>query len=145
METVDQQVPQARNEGLVVHELADEVLVYDLERHRAHALNRTAAWVWRRCDGSTSASRMAALMRDELDIPADEEAVWLALDRLGRAHLLRERLLLPTNGARSSRRALVRKLAMAGGLALVTSILAPGVAQAGSCVTTAVCEGRIPG
>ena len=39
--------PRARTEGLVVTELPDELLVYDLERHRAHCLNPTAALVFK--------------------------------------------------------------------------------------------------
>ena len=35
--------PTRRTEGVVVTELMDEVLVYDLERHRAHCLNPPAA------------------------------------------------------------------------------------------------------
>jgi hypothetical protein len=117
--------PHARAEGLVVQEWSDEVLVYDLERHRSHCLNRTAALVWRHCDGKTGVAEMASLLYRELNVPADEEAVWLALDRLGRAHLLKERLPLPANAARVSRRALVRKLAVVGGLA-VGSHAGPG-------------------
>src|SRR5437879_10417193 len=115
MESQHRPVPRARNEGLVVQELPDELLVYDLERHRSHCLNRTAALVWRHCDGKTTVTEIANLLQRELSVPADEEAVWLALDRLDRAHLLRERLTLPASAARTSRRALVRKLAMAGG------------------------------
>ena len=39
--------PRARTEGLVVTELPDELLVYDLERHRAYCLNPTAALVFK--------------------------------------------------------------------------------------------------
>ncbi len=35
--------PLARHEGLVVQKLDGEVLIYDLQRHRAHCLNSTAA------------------------------------------------------------------------------------------------------
>ncbi|HEY0004483.1 MAG TPA: hypothetical protein VGB17_06700, partial [Pyrinomonadaceae bacterium] len=51
--------PLARKEGLVVRELADELLVYDTRRDRAHCLNKTASLVWQRCDGLTSTSEMA--------------------------------------------------------------------------------------
>jgi hypothetical protein len=132
METVDRTAPHARDEGLVIHELPDETLVYDLKRHRAHSLNRTAAWIWRRCDGRTSVNDLAVLMERELKLSCSEEAVWLALNRLGRAHLLRHRMSCPPNAVRSSRRALVRHLMMAGGLALVTSIVAPEAAHAAS-------------
>jgi hypothetical protein len=132
METTQQQTPQARDEGLVVHELADEVLVYDLERHRSHCLNHTAALIWRRCDGRTTVNEMAAQLQQELGVPGAEETIWIALQRLGRAHLLRERLPASAGPARSSRRALIRTLAMAGGLAMVTSIVAPEAYAAAS-------------
>jgi len=45
-------LPQARSEDLVIQDIGDEVLVYDLTRHKAHCLNRTAALVWRKCDGT---------------------------------------------------------------------------------------------
>src|SRR5689334_2284713 len=125
MNTADQPAPQARDEGLIVQELSDELLVYDLHRHRAHSLNRVATLVWRHCDGETTVSQMAALLRQELAAPADEEAIRIGLQRLGRAHLLRERPPVPARTDRTSRRALLRRLAMAGGLAVVTSIVAP--------------------
>src|SRR6266511_2345300 len=125
METMHQTVPQARDEGLVIQELPDEILVYDLDRHRAHCLNRTAALVWRHCDGQTSVKQMATLLEQELAAPAGEEAVWIALQRLRRAHLLCDHPPVLTRTAGSSRRALLRGLAMMGGLAVVTSIVAP--------------------
>ena len=52
--------PRARRDGLVIRELNGELLVYDLERHRAHCLNPTAALVFKQCDGRTSPARMGA-------------------------------------------------------------------------------------
>ena|SRR5438309_2950745 len=138
MEAIDRQAPLARNEGLVVQELPDEVLVYDLDRHRAHSLNRIAAMVWRHCDGKTSVAEMATLMNQDLGLPPDEELVWLALERLGRARLLRGRLTPPAKAPSPSRRALMRSLALAGGLSLVTSIIAPEAHAAGSACTKSV-------
>ena len=46
METTRALMPRARQDELVVEELQDETLVYDLERHKARCLNRTAALVW---------------------------------------------------------------------------------------------------
>ena len=73
--------PRARTEGLVVRELPDELLVYDLERHRAHCLNPTAALVFKHCDGRRSVAQIARILRRELDVdaPADESLVWLSL------------------------------------------------------------------
>src|ERR1700674_4847807 len=115
MEFTDQPMPQARDEQLEIKELSDETLVYDLERHRAHALNQTAAWVWRHCDGKTSVAEMASLLHRDLGVPSEEEAIWLALQRLGKARLLKEKLVPPKHGTSSSRRTLMRGLAMAGG------------------------------
>lgn len=136
MSTTDGRVPQAREEDLLIHELPDETLVYDLNRHRAHSLNRTAAFIWRHCDGRTTAAEMAALAQRELNVAADEDVVWAVLRRLGKARLLQERITPPPDVPHYSRREMVRKLGMAAGLALVVSIVAPEAAQAATCVTT---------
>jgi hypothetical protein len=136
MATRDPRAPQAREAELLVHDLTDETLVYDLTRHQAHSLNRTATLVWRRCDGRTTVAEMAALLERELGTPADEDVVWAVLRRLGRAHLLEERITLPADGIRCSRRELMRKLGLVGGLMLVTSAIAPPPALALTCVTS---------
>src|SRR5207253_2055197 len=58
-----------------------------LMRHRAHLLNRTAAAIWRRCDGRTTIEEMTASL-PELGLPADPTVVHYALAQLQRAHLL---------------------------------------------------------
>jgi hypothetical protein len=122
--------PRARTQGLVVTELPDELLVYDLERHRAHCLNPTAALVFKHCDGRRSVAQIARILRRELDVdaPADESLVWLSLDRLERARLLEEREAAP---AAPSRRELVRRVALvAATLPVIATILAPTPAEA---------------
>src|SRR4051812_9076998 len=95
MSAVEQLIPRARAEGLLVREMPDgELMIYDTERHQGHSLNRMAALVWRHCAGQTSVEEMAAALRQQ-DLPASEDVVWLALDRLERAHLLQERLVHP--------------------------------------------------
>jgi hypothetical protein len=141
--------PRARKGGLVIEELPDEVLVYDLKREKAHCLNPIAALVWRHCDGETSVTEMVRLLRAELKTPVGEELVWFALDQLEKSLLLQERLTRPPGG-RLSRRELVRRLGLTAGvtLPLITSILAPTVVEAascahtgGSCATVACCPG----
>jgi hypothetical protein len=53
------QRPLARTDNLVINELTDEVLVYDLQRDKAHCLNHTAASVWKQCDGRSTAAEIA--------------------------------------------------------------------------------------
>ncbi|HEY2943569.1 MAG TPA: PqqD family protein [Vicinamibacteria bacterium] len=133
--------PEKRTEGLVVTELMDEVLVYDLERHRAHCLNRTAAIVFKHCDGTRTVGELAGLLERETGAHVDSDCVWLALDRLGQAQLLRQRVKRPKESGRLSRRELVRRIGIAALLPVVTSIVAPTPAQAAaSCVSD--CTGQ---
>jgi hypothetical protein len=141
MRAIEQTRPQARIEGLVIQEVADEVLVYDLDRDKAHCLNQTAAIIWKHCTGENSISDLAHLLAAEAGLPANEEMVWLALDQLGRAKLLPERLPLPSGQPKMSRREVMRKVGLASiiALPLVTSILAPTAAQAGSACQAQAC------
>lgn len=130
--------PQAREVGLVIEELDDELLVYDLESHKAHCLNSTAALIWRHCDGKTGAAGIANRLRQESRILIDDEVVWVALRRLGKANLLRERVTPPKEFEfGSSRRDLLKKLALVGGLSVVT-IISPTAADAATGCTTKV-------
>jgi hypothetical protein len=147
METTRALMPRARQDELVVEELQDETLVYDLKSHKARCLNRTAALVWRRCDGRTSVADVAALLQKELEIPADEAVVWMALDRLGRAHLLSEPVALPADKTQYSRREMLRTLRRVAGISLllpvIDSIVAPLAAMQASSITKNDCANCI--
>ena len=128
--------PRARSEGLVVHELSDEVLVYDRDRDKAHCLNQTAALVWKYCDGKTTVTSMAQQLGRDLQAErVDEKVVWYALDQLSKDHLLDEAVTSPAMLMGMSRREMVRVLGVAAVVAvpLVTSIIAPTPAQAATC------------
>src|SRR5262249_3602944 len=75
-----------RTEGLVVKSVGDEMLVYDLARHRALGLNTTAAAVWRACDGTRTPAEIG--VRAGAGQALDPAVVHYALSRLDRAHLL---------------------------------------------------------
>jgi hypothetical protein len=139
--------PLARREGFVIQKLADEVLVYELESHRAHCLNPTAAAIWELCDGRTSVSEMASRLRASGHAMVDGEMVRYGLRQLAKFRLLEDRL---PEGVGLSRRQLLRRLgaAAAVGLPVVASILAPTAAEAATCagvgqpcVTVPCCEG----
>jgi hypothetical protein len=82
-------LPEARRDNLIVQELEQETLVYDLECHRAHCLNATAALVWRHCDGRSSVAAISSLLCQQHGLAADTEMVWQALGQLQRARLVR--------------------------------------------------------
>jgi hypothetical protein len=133
--TAPSPLPRMRAHRLVIDDLPDEVLVYDLERHQAHCLNHTAALVWRACDGNLAPAQIAGKLTAELDAEFSEELVLLALRQLEKIHLLEERVALPAQFAVLSRRQMVRHLGVAAAVAVpvVISIVAPTPVQAGSC------------
>jgi hypothetical protein len=125
-------LPLARTDALVIKEIQDEVLVYDLERHKAHCLNQASAIVWKHCDGRTTVAEMTQLLETELGATVDADVVWLALTQLRRFHLLAE-ASKKTGIMKVTRRDLVRKyLPAALTLPLILSVPAPTAAQAAS-------------
>jgi hypothetical protein len=130
--TRDRDLPQARSEGLIVRDLDDEVLVYDLERHKAHCLNKTAALIWRHCDGRTGVPRIKQILENDEGPSVHEDIVWFGLRELERTHLLQHPITNRSNRARVSRREAMKSIgfAVAVGLPLVTSILAPLASEA---------------
>jgi transposase len=160
-------LPAARREGIIRKEVDGELLVYDLDRDKAHCLNGSAAAIWNLCDGHTSTKEIAETLAKEVGATVDERVVWLALADLRRTHLLEEPKAAIQGEDRNSsnkkrtknsdwprvtlgmsRREAVRRIGLGAAIALpvVISITAPTPAQALSCVqsgqpcaTTAEC------
>ena len=132
--TTETPLALARNEELVIQDLPDEVLVYDLKSHKAHCLNKTAAFIWKNCDGQKTAEQIAKMMEAEWSTPVTEDAVWFALNKLSKAELLQERIVLPEASAGMTRRSAVRRLGFGALLAVpvVMSIVTPTPAAAAS-------------
>jgi hypothetical protein len=128
--------PCARKDRLVVETLPEEMLVYDLDRDRAHCLNETAAMVWRHCDGKRTSKEIAESLSQKLKHPVDEKIVWLALDQLKRNYLLQDAQLPPSPLTGLNRREVVRALGLTAAFAIpvVASIVAPTPAQAATCL-----------
>jgi len=135
------QFPTARKTGLVVQEVPDEVLVYDLETNKAHCLNKTAAAVWQSCDGKNSISDIASIVGSG----ASDELVWLAIDQLNENNLLESEMKADFAG--QSRRDVLKKIGLAAVIALpiVASLVAPKSAMASAscgCTVTSECSSR---
>ncbi len=128
------QFPTARKTGLVVQEVPDEVLVYDLETNKAHCLNATAATVWKSCNGSNSVSDIGSILERSSGSKVSDEMVWLAIDQLSENNLLETQIKADFGG--QTRREVLKKLGLAAVVALpiVASLVAPKSAMAvGSC------------
>ncbi len=128
--------PAARHEGIIFKEVDGELLIYDMERNKAHCLNSTAAFIWQHCDGRTNVTELTRAVSTALETAFDETVIELALTQLSRDHLLRETYKGSPGVADFSRRALVRRLGVGAVLLpLITTINAPiALAATSDCV-----------
>jgi hypothetical protein len=123
---------------LIVEDMGEEVLVYDLESNSGHSLSSTAARVWRCCDGETSVDDFVS----QLDL--DSDSVGHALDGLSGANLLEPLPQLDANG--HTRREVTVRFAKVGAavaaMPMIVSVAAPTPAMA---VTLAFCRSACGG
>jgi len=117
--------PRARQNGLLVRTVGNQVVVYDPKKRRLRLLNQVAALVWRHCDGERTIEDLVKVVSENLSVPADESVVWLALSRLQKAELLETAVEEPVSLAGIERRELLLKAAQAlAGVVVVPSVLA---------------------
>src|SRR5437016_8753403 len=104
-------LPRKRNDALVEVDLADEIVIYDQKSGATHALNGTAAKVWRHLERTRSIASLAAHVGSQ-DGRADEAAVWVALRDFAKHGLLDGPL--PPQARGVTRRQLLQALTAAG-------------------------------
>lgn len=126
--------PQARSNELVISQLPDELLVYDLTAHKAYCLNRPAATVWNLCDGDHTVSELTDKSAKALNTSLDEEVVLLTLAELEKFGLLQTAVKRAAGENLITRRELTRRLGIAAVMAfpVITAVIAPTAAQAAS-------------
>lgn len=127
--------PIARKNGLVVQEVPDEVLVYDLESNKAHCLNNSAAIIWKSCDGNNSVSDIASIVEQQAGGKVADDFVWLAIDQLSENNLLESPI--PSSFEGTSRREVIKKIGLASMIAIpvIASLVAPQSALAAASCT----------
>lgn len=129
--------PMARQNGLVVQEMPDEVLVYDLDTNKAHCLNNSAALVWRACDGTNSVADIVRQFESNGAGKVTEDFVWLAIDQLNENNLLEGTVAPRFSG--QSRRQVLKTIGLASMVAIpvIASLVAPQSALGSvSCACT---------
>lgn len=126
------QNPTARKTGLVIQEVPEEVLVYDMNTNKAHCLNKTAALVWRSCDGSRTVSEIADHVGSLAGEKVTDDFVWLAIDQLNANDLLEKEIEADFKGL--SRRDVIKRIGLTSMVALpvIASLVAPPTAMAAS-------------
>ncbi len=132
----------ARQNGLVVQEMPDEVLVYDLDTNKAHCLNQSSALVWKSCDGSNSVGDIVRQFESTGGGKVTEDFVWLAIDQLNENGLLDGKIAPRFAG--QSRRQVLKTIGLASMVALpvIASLVAPKNAMAAAscaCTSNAQC------
>lgn len=122
--------PVARKKGLVIQEVPEEVLVYDLETNKAHCLNKTAALVWQSCDGRRSVSEIADHVGTLAGQNVSDDLVWLAIDQLNTNDLLENGVDVDYKGL--TRRDVIKRIGITSMVALpvIASLVAPPTAMA---------------
>lgn len=127
------QVPIARKEGLVIQEMADEVLIYDLDENKAFSLNPTAAEIWKACDGNMTIGEIAAGLKGTRDQDEKENVVWLALDQLKEKNLISNEIASRFEGM--NRREVIKKVGLATAIALpvIAMLSFPATTLAAAC------------
>lgn len=135
--------PLARRKDLVTQDVSDELLIYDLLTDKAYCLNRSAALVWKFCDGKNSIDDVVRRFEETGGGSVGKEFVWVALGQLNDSGLLDSPI--PRRFQGRSRRELIKTLGLASAVAvpLVASLVVPGrtggVPISCTCVNPAQC------
>lgn len=126
-------LPCARTENLVVNELSDELLIYDLEKDKAFCLNETARLIINECDGETSIDEAVINLNRKLGAKVPEEMIWMVVEQFKKSNLLKNDYQLPVQTTKVTRRKILQSVAALGiALPLISSLVAPAAANAQS-------------
>ena len=126
-------LPKAKTKDIVIQQVDNELLVYDLSNDKAHHLNRTSTLIWKKCDGKTPIAEVTKLLSKEMKTEIEEDFVWLALDELRKVNLLENSTNQSTFPKLSRRKVLFRYALPTIALPIVVSLAAPEVIHAQSC------------
>ena len=135
--------PVARDEGLLIEQIGDETVAYDLESKEAHCLKPLAAVVFAHADGRNTTADLAELASYRLGTSVSEDEVRDAVAQLEECVLL-DTPMVGQDGV--SRRDALRRIAATGvgatlGASLVTTIVAPTALAQGSLIPIGNCCG----
>ena len=129
-------LPNSKTENIVVREVNNELLIYNLLTNQAFCLNETSAIVYLACDGKTTLEELSRQTKFSDDL------ILLALEGLQKQNLCQGEKIDYFNGV--SRREIIRKAGLASMITLpfVASIIAPVSAQAASCAAPGAAPGN---
>lgn len=119
-------LPPARNENIVIQEVNNETLVYDLLNNKAYCLNETSAKVFQACGNNETFKDLKSKHSFTDDI------IYLSLDELKKNNLLNSEYSSPF--VEMNRREVIRRVGLASMVALpiISSLIAPQAINAQS-------------
>ena len=134
--------PLAKRFDLVIQELPQEILIYDLQRSKAFALNELSSLVWQFSDGTKTVLDIAENLTFRLNHLVSEDLVWLTLEQLKEHGLLEDSPDFASPLAGMSRREAINRIGYSSlvGLPFIWSVVAPTVAQAASACPSVPCR-----
>jgi hypothetical protein len=122
--------PKAKNSKILIQEVENEVLIYDLTNNKVFNLNTTAALVWQSCDGSNSVETIS----ENTNFPIN--LILLTIDELQKYNLFEEEFVtnLPTD--KTNRRKLLMQFATTAIVfpAIVTIVAPKAINAQSGCV-----------
>jgi hypothetical protein len=123
-------LPLARSNNVVVQKMGKEILIYDMNTHKAYNLNETSTVIYNACDGVTSFDTL----KSEHDFT--DNLIFLALDELKKENLIEEDKSFSSPFAGISRREAIKKVGLSSMIALplIASVIVPTAANAQSGV-----------
>jgi hypothetical protein len=129
--------PRARQDGLLVETVGEELLLYDQNSHTAHCLSPIAACVWRHCDGERDVTELAQLAGVSKSLIAD------ALHELREKDLLdAESQLMQSTVPDVSRREAIFRVARVGAAAAAAPLIVSATAATPAmAVSNVKCKG----
>lgn len=133
-ETTNPNKPTSRKSNIVIQELENEILIYDLNDNKAFCLNETSAVIWQMCDGTKTVADISQAVSQKFNANVSEDFVWLALDQFKKDKLITNEFTSVFAGM--TRREAIRKVGFASIVALpiVASMVAPTAVNAASCI-----------
>lgn len=125
---------KSRESYLVVQDLENELLIYDLKINKAFCLTESAAMIWRLCDGEKTVAEISRILSIKFQTPVSEDFVWLAIEELKNANLLADQQDFKSKFDGHSRREIILKAGLTTMIAFpgILSVVAPTAANAQS-------------
>ncbi len=127
-------LPIARQSDIIVQNLDNELLIYNLKTNQAYSLNETSALIYQLCDGNRTIDQIVDEVNKQLKHKVNTDFVWYAIYHLQQNDLISETKPMKSGFEGISRREAVRKVGLAtlAVLPFITMVTAPKAAAASS-------------